>query len=52
MDEKYKEEVNKILGKEIREKEKKPGDGNIKLSKREEAGNGLSSKRRRVKPKK
>ena len=52
MDEEYKEEVNKILRKEIREKEKKPGDGNIGPSKGEKAGNGLPSKGRRVKPKK
>ncbi|MCK5466303.1 hypothetical protein KAI56_02280 [Candidatus Parcubacteria bacterium] len=50
MDEK--KEVKKILEREIRKKEKKPGDGNIRPSKKEEPGNGLSSKRRRVKPKK
>ena len=43
--------MNKILKKEIRKKEKKPGDGNIEPSKGEKAGNGLPSKDRRVSPK-
>lgn len=49
MDEKYKEEVNKIL-KEEKTEEEKSDDGNIKPSKEEKAGNSLSSKSRRVKP--
>ena len=44
--------MNKILNEEIREEEKRPGDGNIRPSKKKEVGNGLSSKGRRVKPQK
>ncbi|MCK5123582.1 MAG: hypothetical protein KAQ87_05570 [Candidatus Pacebacteria bacterium] len=49
MDEKYKEEVRKILKREAGKKEDVPSGGKIKPPKEEKAGNGLSSKSR-IKP--
>ena len=51
MDEKYKEEVNKILKKDVLEKSGVSSDGGkIKPPREEKAGNGLFSKGK-IKPK-